>query len=88
MSDASLPPSSSPFWLPPESPLPMPVQDLRTGRLSPRRLPTSPAGIGVRRALVMGNAVLMTLFATYQIWWVLRGDGIHDGRVDAGGCAR
>lgn len=76
MSDASLPPSSSPSWLPPESPLPMPLQDLRSGCLSPRRLPTSPTGIAARRALVMGNAVLMTLFATYQIWWVLRGDGI------------
>ena len=76
MSDARHPSPSSPSWLPPESPLPMPAQDLRSGRLSPRRLPTSPARIGVRRALVMGNAVLMTLFATYQIWWVLRGDGI------------
>ena len=28
-------------WLPPESPLAMPVQDLAAGRLSTRRLPTS-----------------------------------------------
>ncbi|WP_299344224.1 glucans biosynthesis glucosyltransferase MdoH [uncultured Pseudoxanthomonas sp.] len=68
--------SPSPSWLPPESPLPMPVQDLRNGRLSSRRLPTSPSGIAWRRAGVMGMAVAMTLFATYQIWWVLRGDGI------------
>ena len=68
--------SPSPAWLPPESPLPMPVQHLRTGRLSPKRLPTSPHGIVWRRAMVMGSAVVMTLFATYQIWWVLRGDGI------------
>lgn len=51
MSDARRPSPSSPSWLPPESPLPMPVQDLRSGRLSPRRLPTSPARIGRRRAL-------------------------------------
>ena len=76
MSDALDVRSSSPAWLPPESPLPMPVQDLRAGRLSPRRLPTSPHGIAWRRALVMGNAVVITLFATYQIWWVLRGEGI------------
>jgi len=68
--------SSSPSWLPPESPLPMPVQDLHTGRLSSRRLPTSPPRIALRRALVIGNAIAMTLFATYQIWWVLRGEGI------------
>jgi membrane glycosyltransferase len=63
-------------WLPAESPLPMPVQDLRNGHGSPRRLPTSPAAIGVRRALVVGAAVLLTVFATYQVWWVLRGGGI------------
>lgn len=63
-------------WLPLESPLPMPVQELRTGRLSSRPLPTSPAGIGGRRTLVMGVAAMLTLFATYQVWWVLRGGGI------------
>ncbi|WP_334179333.1 glucans biosynthesis glucosyltransferase MdoH [Pseudoxanthomonas sp.] len=68
--------SSQSTWLPPESPLPMPVQALRTGGRSARSLPTSPAGIGLRRALVMGAALLLTLFATYQVWWVLRGDGI------------
>ncbi|MBA3929263.1 MAG: glucans biosynthesis glucosyltransferase MdoH [Xanthomonas sp.] len=68
--------SSQPSWLPQESPLTMPVQNLRTGDLSSRPLPTSPPRIGLRRALVMGNAMLLTLFATYQIWWVLRGDGI------------
>lgn len=70
------PSSASPSWLPPESPLPMPVQDLRNGHLSSRRLPTSPSRVAWRRALVMGTAVAMTVFATYQIWWVLRGDGI------------
>ena len=72
------PPTSPPqqTWLPAESPLPMPVQDLRSGDLSPRALPTSPATIGGRRALVVGAAVLLTLFATYQVWWVLRGGGI------------
>ncbi|KAF1725199.1 glucans biosynthesis glucosyltransferase MdoH [Pseudoxanthomonas japonensis] len=72
-------PHSSPLqneWLPLESPLPMPVQELREGRLPSRVPPTSPAGIGGRRALVMGVAAMLTIFATYQVWWVLRGDGI------------
>ncbi|WP_394696238.1 glucans biosynthesis glucosyltransferase MdoH [Pseudoxanthomonas japonensis] len=72
-------PHSSPLqneWLPLESPLPMPVQELREGRLPSRVPPTSPSGIGGRRALVMGVAAMLTLFATYQVWWVLRGDGI------------
>jgi membrane glycosyltransferase len=77
MSDTRPPTSSlQQTWLPAESPLPMPVQDLRSGDLSPRPLPTSPATIGGRRALVVGAAALLTLFATYQVWWVLRGGGI------------
>lgn len=63
-------------WLPPESPLPMPVQDLREGPQSTHPLPTSPRLIGGRRALVIGAAALLTMFATYQVWWVLRGGGI------------
>ena len=76
MSDPRSPVSPLGAWLPAESPLPMPVQDLRSGDLSPRPLPTSPAMIGARRALVLGAAIVLTLFATYQVWWVLRGGGI------------
>ncbi|GAB2500522.1 glucans biosynthesis glucosyltransferase MdoH [Pseudoxanthomonas sangjuensis] len=63
-------------WLPAEAPLAMPVQALHEGRLSPRRLPTSPRGIGLRRALVIGGAALLTLAATWQVWWALRDGGL------------
>lgn len=77
MSDPRIDDVSAPqVWLPPESPLAMPVQDLAAGRLSTRRLPTSPRDIGGRRAVVIGGAASLTLLATYQIWWVLRGGGI------------
>ncbi|HVI58627.1 MAG TPA: glucans biosynthesis glucosyltransferase MdoH [Luteimonas sp.] len=61
--------------LPPESPLAMPVQSLRRGRLQGRRFPTTPGGMFWRRFAVIGTAVLLTLVATYQIWWLLRGGG-------------
>jgi len=63
--------------LPPESPLEMPVQDLRRGRMARRRLPTAPRGMAARRACMFGGTALLTLAATYQIWWVLRGDGTN-----------
>ena len=62
--------------LPPETPLPMPVQTLRAGALRNPRLPTTPRGMAMRRLAVIGGAALLTLIATYQIWWVLRGGGI------------
>src|SRR3546814_4458012 len=61
--------------LPPEAPLDMPVQSLRTGRLQGRRIPTTPGGMFWRRAAVIGAAIVLTLVATYQIWWLLRGAG-------------
>jgi membrane glycosyltransferase len=76
MSNDRSPSAPSQAWLPPESPLPMPVQDLRTCDLPSRSVPTSPAAIGGRRGLVLGVAIALTAFATYQVWWVLRGGGI------------
>jgi len=61
--------------LPPEAPLAMPVQSLREGRLRGRRFPTTPGGMFWRRFAVIGAAVLLTLVAAYQIWWLLRGEG-------------
>ncbi|RPE81185.1 glucans biosynthesis glucosyltransferase MdoH [Vulcaniibacterium tengchongense] len=61
--------------LPPEAPLEMPIQSLSAGRLQRPRLPTTPRGMAWRRAVVIGGAGLLTLVATYQIWWVLRGAG-------------
>jgi membrane glycosyltransferase len=63
-------------WLPSESPLAMPVQSLRTGRLSTPPRPSVPRGMGRRRACVIGITALLTLVAAYQIWWLLRGSGI------------
>lgn len=62
--------------LPPEAPLAMPVQSLRSDALANRRLPTTPRGMGWRRFAVIGSAALLTAIAAYQIWWLLRGDGI------------
>jgi membrane glycosyltransferase len=61
--------------LPPESPLAMPVQTLRAGALRGRRFPTTPGGMFWRRTAVIGTAMLLTLVAAYQIWWLLRGGG-------------
>ncbi|WP_342317300.1 glucans biosynthesis glucosyltransferase MdoH [Lysobacter sp. FW306-1B-D06B] len=63
-------------WLPPEAPLTMPVQTLRAGALQNASLPTTPRAMTLRRTAVIGGAALLTLIATYQIWWVLRGGGI------------
>jgi membrane glycosyltransferase len=62
--------------LPPEAPMAMPVQTLREGRLRNRALPTTPNAMAWRRFAVIGAAVVLTLFAAYQIWWLLRIDGI------------
>ncbi len=63
-------------WLPPEAPLPMPVQSLRAGRLATPPRPSVPGGMGWRRACVIGITAALTLAAAYQIWWLLRGSGI------------
>ncbi|MBN6150979.1 glucans biosynthesis glucosyltransferase MdoH [Xanthomonas sp. AmX2] len=57
--------------LPPEAPLPMPVQSLRQGRLRNRRLPSTPAGMGWRRLYVFGTTALMTVYASILIGKVL-----------------
>lgn len=62
--------------VPPDSPLAMPVQSFREGQTRNPGMPTAPHGMRSRRALVIGIAAGLTLFTTYQIWWLLRGDGI------------
>ena len=59
--------------LPDEARLPMPVQDLRAAPASRPAPATKPAGIQGRRAAVIGGAVLLTLYAAYQMYWVLGG---------------
>src|SRR5690606_23710801 len=63
--------------LPPEAPMAMPVQSLGEGRLQGKRFATTPGGMFWRRLAVIGAAVLLTLAATYQIWWLLRGEGTN-----------
>ncbi|MDH5821766.1 glucans biosynthesis glucosyltransferase MdoH [Luteimonas sp. RD2P54] len=62
--------------MPPEAPLPMPVQSLRRGRLASRPLTSAPPAMRWRRAAVIGGAGSLTLVAAYQIWWLLRAGGI------------
>ncbi|MCD9033891.1 glucans biosynthesis glucosyltransferase MdoH [Luteimonas sp. Y-2-2-4F] len=61
--------------MPPEAPMDMPVRPLHAGRVPPGRLPTTPPGMAWRRAAVIGVAAVLTLVATYQIWWLLRAGG-------------
>lgn len=70
------PPVREAPWLPPEAPLAMPVQDLRQGRLANPRLPTTPPGMFLRRSFVFGGTAALSLLAAYQMWWLLRGNGI------------
>ncbi|HEY4530966.1 MAG TPA: glucans biosynthesis glucosyltransferase MdoH [Luteimonas sp.] len=62
--------------LPPDAPMAMPVQALDRGRLANPHRPTTPPNMRWRRFGVIGSVVLLTLVATYQMWWLLRGDGI------------
>lgn len=59
--------------LPEEAPLAMPVQDLHAAPGHAPRLATRPSGIMGRRAFVIGGAVLLTAYASYEMYWVLGG---------------
>ncbi|MGJ4802681.1 glucans biosynthesis glucosyltransferase MdoH [Luteimonas sp. SDU82] len=73
---ATDPPAAQAPWLPPEAPLDMPVQGLRQGRLVNPRLPSTPPRMALRRAAVFGGTALLGLLAAWQMWWLLRADGI------------
>ena len=62
--------------LPAEAPVDMPVQSLREGSLSTRQLPSAPPGMRWRRAYMLGGTATLTLLAAYQMWRVLRIDGL------------
>jgi len=62
--------------LPAESPLAMPVQSLREGRRTDRAFASAPRGMAWRRACVIGGSAALTFVAAYQIWWLMRGNGI------------
>ncbi|UHQ24703.1 glucans biosynthesis glucosyltransferase MdoH [Lysobacter sp. 5GHs7-4] len=63
--------------LPPEAPLEMPIQSLGAGALANPHPPTAPRGMAWRRAYILVGSGLLTYIAAYQIWWVLRGNGIN-----------
>jgi membrane glycosyltransferase len=74
---APLPGPAVRTWLPPaESPLPMPGQSLRAGRLAASRPATSPRGIGWRRLLVIGTTAALTALAAMGMLQVLRIGGL------------
>ena len=54
----------------------MPVQSLDRGNLASPPRPTTPPNMAWRRLAVIGGAALLTTIATYQQWWLRRGDGI------------
>ncbi|HEV3185262.1 MAG TPA: glucans biosynthesis glucosyltransferase MdoH [Xanthobacteraceae bacterium] len=56
--------------LPPEAPLAMPTQSLDAGQRPRERLPTSPRGIGLRRAALIGATAALTGIAAYQMYLV------------------
>jgi membrane glycosyltransferase len=62
--------------LPTPSPMEMPVQSLRSGALDPRPLPSAPHGMFWRRAYILGGTGALTVLATYQMWRVLRVEGL------------
>ena len=62
--------------MPPEAALAMPVQSLREGRLDTRPLRSAPAHMAWRRGFILCVTAVLTLLATYQIWWLLRIGGI------------
>ena len=67
--------------LPPEAPLAMPVQSLRTAPPRSGRPASSPPRMGLRRLLVLGGAVVLTGFAAREMH---RQDS-QDGRRGGGG---
>src|SRR5215475_11971174 len=61
--------------VPPEVPLPMPTQSLREKPAGVHRPASSPSGIVLRRFLVVGGAVVLSVIAAYEMDLVLGGSG-------------
>jgi membrane glycosyltransferase len=61
--------------LPEEAPLAMPTQSLRQAPGRVRRFPSSPRGMGLRRLIVIGGAIVMTGFGTREMYRVLAVNG-------------
>ncbi len=61
--------------LPDAAPLPMPTQSLRARPAARRRPSTSPRAMWLRRLLVIGGAVVMTVAAAHEMYLVLGVNG-------------
>jgi membrane glycosyltransferase len=76
--DAGLSGDTTPAFraLPDETPLAMPTQSLRVAPAMSVRPASSPRTIGLRRFLVIGGAVSLSLAGTYQMYLVLGVNGL------------
>ncbi|MEO8367247.1 MAG: glucans biosynthesis glucosyltransferase MdoH [Pseudoxanthomonas sp.] len=63
--------------LPPPAPIAMPLQSLHEGHLDPRLLPSAPSGMVWRRLYMIGGTAVLTVLAAWQMWRVLRVDGLE-----------
>ena len=62
--------------LPDQAPLDMPVQSLSAAPPRRTRPATAPRGLAIRRLLVIGGAVALAAFATYEMNRVLNANGV------------
>jgi len=62
--------------VPPDAPIEMVTQSLRVAPDHPPRPASSPRGIGLRRLLVIGSAVVLTGLAVWQMKLVLAANGL------------
>lgn len=67
--------SADAAMLPAEAPLEMPVQLFDEAEPAAARLAGTPMDIVRRRLIVLGGTAGLTLLATYQLWWAMRGGG-------------
>ncbi len=70
------PPDAGRATLPAESPLAMPEQSFREGRLQVPRQRTAPRMMALRRFYILGGTAAMTMAAATMMWRVLSTDGI------------
>jgi membrane glycosyltransferase len=62
--------------LPPEAPLAMPTQSLRIAPAATARPASTPGAIGLRRFLVIGGAIALSVGGTYEMYLVLGGNAL------------
>ncbi len=63
--------------LPDEAPLAMPTQSLRTAPMRAPRLPSSPRAMWLRRFVVIGGAVILTVEGAHEMYLVFAVNGVN-----------